>query len=198
MVRGKAPDKENSLVKGQTPVIESEGNLACNRVQATIICKISKYENVKSHSKTVTTIPDSGADKTICPKSISDELGLEIDPSIVGTIRLTNASGDIMEVYGESYIYFTPTHGSHNNITRKVKVLVAESDKKDILLGVHKLTKWGLLDQNFWNACNRTEVELSKLDKLKLPFKNIKDEDIQEEHFMLLRNMFFTTFSNVF
>ena len=92
---------------------------------------------------------DTGADVTVIPKHIADTLKLSIDTETSHTLRLVDASGNLMLVYGSADVYLTPTRGSLKGQTKKVRMVVTKSDKKDILLSVDELAKWGLLSDVF-------------------------------------------------
>ena len=156
-----------------------------------------KFKDPKIRSKRITVRLDTGADITCIPKHLADSLKLDINTDSANTLRLLDASGNFMLVYGSAEVFLTPTHGSLINQTKNVEMIVTDSKKKSLLLSVDELTQWRLLTDVFWAACSRVKQaaaptdtptsapnpkivpkKASTLDKLKVPFENVPDTAI--------------------
>ena len=87
-----------------------------------------KAESAKSEIN-ISIRLDTGADVTVIPKHIADTLKLNINTETANTLRLLDASGNLMLVYGSAEVYLTPTHGSLKGQTKKVDMVVTESKK---------------------------------------------------------------------
>ena len=100
---GKNTDKhiseEKTPIKGDdTSLPLLRGDVCATSASASIICNISKFIDPRIRSKKVTIRLDTGADVTVIPKHMADTLKLHTETA--NTLRLLDASGNFMLVYG--------------------------------------------------------------------------------------------------
>ena len=95
------------------------GDVCSASASPSIECTISKFTDPKIRSKHIQVRLDMGADVTCIPKHLADSLKLDIRTECANTMRLFDASGNLMMVFGKTNVYLTPTHGSLINQTKK-------------------------------------------------------------------------------
>ena len=106
------------------------GDVCATSASASIVCNISKFMDPRIRSKKGTIRLDTGADVTTIPKHLADTLKLKINTETANTLRLLDASGNLMLVYGSAEVYLTPTHGSLKDQTKRLDMVVTDSKKR--------------------------------------------------------------------
>ena len=126
---GHSSETKTSTINDDSSLPTLRGDVCATSASASIIFNVSKFRDPKIRSKNITVRLDTGADVTCIPKHLADSLKLEINTDPANTLRLLDASGNLMLVYGSAEVFLTPTHGSLVNQTKKVQMIVTDQRK---------------------------------------------------------------------
>ena len=111
---------------------------------------------------TETFVPETGSSIPVIPHIVAKEHKLYIKPIQGDEARLTDASGNDMEVVGETTFYVKFT--CFSTPRRVTGLVVKNSPDRDILMDWRSLQEWGCIPKSFPYPPERTR-KISSSDK---------------------------------